>query len=481
MVWLPPTVAEALGLIAATIGVDVERMATRTRIAAVERALDQPAGDANAPPEKQIASQIAALIDDLLRSLRDLVEPDAARAVESILHATLERSGIGWTFDRLSTVMTIQAWRRKSGEPRALADWAEGHIEISEGHLERPEDWASGLTDHPDELRELPWVTTDPAAGALPTIYLGGPFVALDPNCHLHIDLVCRQVAIAIDYGLSRQPKPAPVRLIHPSGDVISDYKDRDDDRDRHWLVTCRADIVGRADAYILSDIARRPPGFGGAIELLLHDAAYGPTLILIDEEGLYHSRFELGLVPDIDATVLQYRDPADMAAKLASWTFDNFDDIMAAHRRRLNDHLLYAPHLAELHELVANASNATLRAALHRSGLTGPYLRLLLDGTGADLFSATPWHKRERLLATLRANRRHLERPTRTNRSIDRRIDLGALRIAQAKKGWSEDHRLELGRAAVRQLARAGADSRLHLLTPEAWILFDERFRRTR
>jgi len=226
------------------------------------------------------------------------------------------------------------------------------------------------------------------------------------------------------------------------------------------------------ADGFILSDVARRAPGFGAGVEAALYCACSGPSLIVLDSDCESHSRFECGLAGDIRATVVPLGPADELAAVVAEWFATRYEGFLVAWRRRQNARLVHARRHEQLCALIMRASDRELLAACDRSGLSAAQLQLVIQSI--EMMGAVPWAKLESLIRVL-GSRTAVRRPARR----DHRINTMALRQAGRQQNWSGREMATLLREAERELAKTGTDHRLILTTPAEWIALHERLNR--
>jgi hypothetical protein len=470
MTWRPPLLAEAVALAAEVTRSEAHEFLRRDRLETLDAAIE-PSGPWRADeddPKAGFARRLATMADRIVRSG---VIPDASRVAEALVTETVKRSGAVWTLDGLSTSLFLQAWSRAIGPLPTLVDWFCEHLKIPETWRRTPPDWARQLARHKsDAPLRCEWVLDHRGDIRYPAIYVAGPFAHLEPGSQLHVELVRDEVARGLDAALNWLPLACPVRLLHPSRLLANDSTARSDEE---WLKLSRHWLSGEADGLVLSDVARRAPGFGAGVEAALYTAGSGPTLILLDAECAGHSRFEQGLAGEIRGDVRTLSDPEDLCPTVADWAARTFEDLQAAWRRRRNARLLnHAQHQA-LCVRIQRSSPSQLRLALELSGLSLDRLTEAVDSI--DSMATIPWNQLETAMRVLRpvARQRRPRRPRASNRP--------ALLLAGKRQGWPADRIAFLERAAAQALRTAGAENRLALETPEDWIALDERLRRAR
>jgi hypothetical protein len=449
MIFRPPTLAEVVQRAAEVSGCSVEALLVPGVLAPLERALDVDVTRA-APVHVLAADMCAGLLAGVLE--------EAPRIVESVLRETLERSDATWTLAGLATVLHLQAWQRRPGPPKALADWMALHITASEEP--RKPDWSKVLDDHRDEVFQPVWTRHDPGGRGEPAVLLSGPAAHLLEGSVPLIELAHVQVLRGMDAAVAHQRRRVALRLLHPC--MLAEGEQR---THAQWM-TLIEDLVPReADGIILSDIAHRAPGFGAAVEVMMHASTSGPRLVLMDSSCRGHSHLEYAMVERFGARLETFDDPKEIPWLVAAWIDDVYEELLATRRRRINRRLLYEAELGALRARVARVSPEILRSALRRSFMSAEQLGRNLSSVEA--WQAIPSGQLRELVRELAGGG-----PVPPVRWPDEsRVNLAELRRAAKLKGWSAREEAQLCDSVRRELMLAGAEHRLPALTADDWI----------
>jgi hypothetical protein len=228
------------------------------------------------------------------------------------------------------------------------------------------------------------------------------------------------------------------------------------------WLLT-------DADGLIISDVGGRAPGFGAAAEATVYASQFGPVLDVREAGCSVHSTVQDALDPALGARVepeVAFDD--GMAECCAAWLTESFEDVLAAHRRRLNERVLNHGLHQMVVKLVREAPGEVIEHALHRSGLTLDKLLKMVDHV--DHLSDVTRHQIDALYRTMSASSR-VRIPL-----APAQIDIPALLKAGEIRKWSVNHMRYLMVQAQDELRLTNAEHRLPLMTPNDWIMLDER-----
>lgn len=470
IVWRPPLLAEALELAARVSGVPLADFERQERLEALNDALDiapPRVATSRAVGQRAFSYRLGEMATSILRSPS---LPEGPRLAEALTRLTIERSGASWKLDGLSAVLGMRSWEASGTELRTLADWFSREVEIPRLHRPDRVDWSRKCRS---QKRDVPfqrdWVADPNAPIHLPGLYVAGPFSHLVDGSRPHVELVHDDVARGLELALAWLPLAVPIRLLHPSS-LLAENQVLSDAR---WLALSRDWMLEGADGLILSDVAQRAPGFGAGVEAALYCGCSGPSLIVLDSACGDHSRFERGLAGDIRGEVISLGPTDALAAVVARWFATCYEDFLAAWRRRQNSRIVHARRYEQVCALIAQASDDELVTACERSGLSISQLRLVTQSVA--MMGAVPWTKLESFFRILR-----IRRPTRRRTSPSNRIDLEALREAARQQRWSGRTTATLLHDARRELARAGTDHRLVLLSAEDWVALYERLHGT-
>lgn len=456
MIWRPPTLGEFIHEASDISGSPVRDLLAPKIAAQLERALD----DVVEPASLHAAA--AAMCGRLLR----ILPTEAPRVVEWMLRESLERSDARWKLDGLSTVMYMQAWQRRPAGASVLATWMAQHIETPAER--RAVDWTDALADHVDQLVIPTWVRDDVDGRGEPAVFLSGPLANLDEGCALHIELIHGDVIRGMEAAVASQPRPIPVRLMHPCLQLPPGERPRDE-----WLTEIEDLVLEEADGFILTDVGQRAPGFGSGVEFLEHALRCGPRLVLADTRCDGHSRLESALAQRIGAQIEAFHDHSEIPVLVAEWMDSVYEEILAARRRRLNRRLIHEREVNGLRNRLTDASDQVVKAALRRSGMSAAQLARALRSVAA--WEAIPWGQLRELQRELGST----IPKTRPRPKGPPRPSIVALNEAADRMGWSAERRDQLLHDVQRELTTAGADHRLTLLTPDDWIAAYERLHR--
>jgi len=458
MIFRPPTLGEVVLQAQRVSGCSVDALLEPTVLARLERALDAYV----TPPVA-----VHELAADMCSGLLACVPEEAPRVVESVLRETLERSNVMWALDGLTTVMFLQAWKRRPGPLKALVDWMAQHVTYDTEPGEPS--WPAALAEHGDDVLDPVWVRDDPVGRGEPAVLLSGPAAHLLEGSVPLIELTHAEVLQGMEAAIGRQQRPVALRLLHPC--MLAQAEQR---THAQWM-TLIEDLVPReADGIILSDIAKRAPGFGAAVEVMMHASTSGPRLVLMDRACCGHSHLEYAMVERFGARLETFDEPSEIPWRVAAWIDDVYEELLATRRRRINRRLLYEAELGRLRSRVASVPSEVLRSALRRSFMSPEQLSRSL--ASVEAWQAIPSGQLRELVRELAGG--GAVPPLHWGDEI--RVDTAELHRAATQLGWPPREEARLYRIVLAELQVAGAEHRLPALTAEEWIAAYERFRRT-
>lgn len=455
MTFRPPTLGEVVQCAAEVSGCSVDALLDPRVLAPLERALDV---DVARP---LVVHELAAVMcSGLLASLPE----EAPRVVESVLRETLARSDAPWTLDGLATVMFLQAWQRAPGPLKALAHWMAQHIAPS-GEPEN-QDWSAVLAEHGDKVGNHVWVRDDPAGRGEPAVLLSGPAAHLLEGSVPFMELAHAEVLRGMDAAVAHQRRRVVVRLLHPC--MLAQSEER---THAQWMALIEDLVPREADGLILSDVAHRAPGFGAAVEFMMHASIGGPRLVLMDSSCRGHSHLEYAMVERLGARLEIFNNPSEIPWRVAAWIDDVYEELLATRRRRVNRRLLYEAEVGRLRLRVASVPSDILRSALRRSFMSAEQLGRSL--TSVESWQAIPSGQLRELVRELAGGG-----PVPPVRWGDEsRLNPAELRRAATQMAWPAREAVQLYKSVQQELELAGAEHRLPALTAEDWIAAHERY----
>ena len=462
--WRPPTSIEVGAVIAyrsapPASGAVLPDERLRRKI---ERILEAPPVDEPGLDPKQ---QFTRRLYRMCRKFFELPLPpaDLAGIVAWLMLNTIDQSGGACAAGEVATAIWLRKWNESGDrQRRPFEDWISEKVDLAGTVVPPVRNWSTRLGGS-DRPLQWPGITTmDEGDEGLVTIYV---ICRVAQRCADGLQGSVLAEADEIARGLSAAARAlgyaGAIRIVHLGALVAEQSRPPEE-----WAALVQWHLP-RADAYIVLE----PLAFGGGYEVASRRRDAGSVLVVRQRDEVTARSLLLDAFtnePGVCSVELAGWD--GLAAAVAAWTYDEFEMILSAKRRRLNQETIFLAQQLVLLDLVLTASPAAILSALAYAAIRPGELRYALSCVEGFVALNGP-----RLLRFIDALRDPLTSPAPRRirpKQKPEPLNLHALDGAAASEGWSADYREHVLASARAQLTQM---NRFSLQTEPQWIDFEK------
>ncbi len=351
------------------------RQADRVFIRGLEQALDDPlALHRTAAGLERLALNVADLTEGLLRTDAPVL------AVQEIVHRTVRRSLGQW--DQAIGCELVARYARTDRDSHLLASKllpGLRHDPRLAAYLEAPIDWEQRLALSPGipacDYLDTPEPSALDGRPNLPALYLGHPRAQVNTLNEPRVELESLRYHVerSLATVLNTVPAPMRLRLLQP---CRPEQTGAPDSKELARLVDRS---LQNSDAYLYAGVTGHPLGAGGMGEIKEFSAYSGPIAVA-QPQDCPHSLMESYVLDDpMRVTIADLLDESHLGPFVATWLAENFEELLACHRRRHNRRVVLSEQHDAVRALYKRSSDSQIEQALAVSGMSVTRLERLL------------------------------------------------------------------------------------------------------